>query len=331
MTRSETVLVIGQTGDVVNTSARLLRLLTVLSTGRSWTCAELAGQLGITERTVRRDIARLRELDYAIESTAGPWGGYRLSRGTRVPPLIFDDEEALAVAVGLRGAALSGVAGSDQAALSALLKLRQVLPARIADRLGEFDAAVTHTPRPEERRISPALLLDLANACRNGRRVQLAYQDRGGTTSTRQVDPYRLVYTGRRWYFVAHDVARQQWRTFRADRIIDATATGQQVALPDQPDPADMVNRGMAVGPYPVHVTVRIAAPADEALRLVPPTVGVHRPDGDDATIIDIGGSSADGLARYLLSLGRPLRVLQPDDVRQALLARLRQLLDAND
>lgn len=314
----------------MNTSGRLLRLLTVLSTGRSWTCAELAGQLGITERTVRRDIARLRELDYVIESTMGPWGGYRLGRGTQVPPLIFDDEEALAVAVGLRTAALSGVAGSDQAALSALLKLRQLLPARIADRLGELDVAVTHTTRPDEQQISPALLLDLATVCRRGERIQLTYRDRHGTTSSRQVDPYRLVYTGRRWYFVAHDKSRQDWRTFRADRIVEATSTGQPAILPDQPDSADMVGRGIAVGPYPVRVTIRLEASADEALRVVPPTVGVHHPDGDDATIVDIGGPDADGLARYLLSLGRPLRILHPDEVRQAFLTRARQLLQAN-
>ncbi|GAB2825321.1 YafY family protein [Actinoallomurus bryophytorum] len=315
---------------VVNTSARLLQLLSSLSTRRSWTCADLAARLEVTERTVRRDIARLRELGYGIESEMGPWGGYHLGSGTSIPPLILDDEEALAVAVGLRTAALSGVSGSDQAALSALLKLRQVLPARIARRLGELDTAFTHTARPDDGQISPALLLDLATACRRGERTRLTYRDRTGTTSTRRVDPYRLVYTGRRWYLVAHDVERQDWRTFRADRIIDATTTGEPTDLPDAPDPAQMVNTGIALGPYPVRVTIRLAVPAEEALALVPPTVGVHRPDGDDATIIDIGGPDVDGLARYLLTLGRPLRILHPDEVRQAFLARTRQLLQDN-
>jgi predicted DNA-binding transcriptional regulator YafY len=314
----------------MHTSARLLRLLSLLSSSRSWTCAELAGQLGITDRTVRRDIARLRELGYGIDSSMGPWGGYRLGPGSRIPPLVFDDEEALSVAVGLRAAALSGVSGSDQAALSALLKLRRVLPARIAERLGELDAAVTHTPQPDEGQISPALLLDLAIGCRRGQRAHLTYRDRGGTMSTRQVDPYRLVYTGRRWYLVAYDVDRQDWRTFRADRIQGVTPTGQAVALPETPDAADMVGRGIARGPYPVRVTVRLAVPAEEARRLVPPTVGVHRPDGDDATIVDIGGPDADGLARYLLTLGRPLRILHPDEVRQAFLTRTRQLMRDN-
>ncbi|WP_203925073.1 helix-turn-helix transcriptional regulator, partial [Rugosimonospora africana] len=309
---------------MITASARLLRTLSLLSTRQSWTCAELATQLSITERTVRRDIARLRDLGYTIESEMGPWGGYQLGRGTRMPPLIFDDEEALAVAVGLRAAALNGVSGGDQAALSALLKLRQVLPARVADRLGALDAVFTPTPRPEEQQVPPALLLDLATGCRRGERTRLTYADRATTVTTREVDPYRLVYTGRRWYLVAYDTTRQDWRTFRADRIRDSIPTGEPVDLPDTPDPATLVNRGTALGPYPVHVTIRLPVPADEALRLVPASVGVHRPDGDHATIVDIGGASADGLAKYLIGLGHPLRILRPDDVREAFLARTR-------
>nr|WP_311931686.1 YafY family protein [Microbispora sp. H11081] len=264
---------------MVTTSARLLRLLSLLSTRQSWRCADLAAQLQITERTVRRDIARLRELGYGIESEMGPWGGYHLGPGSSIPPLILDEEEALAVAVGLRTAAFSGVSGSDQAALSALLKLRQVLPARVAGRLGDLDAAFTHTAHPDDSQISPALLLDLATACRRGERARLTYRDSAGTTSTRRVDPYRLIYTGRRWYLLAYDLTRQDWRTFRTDRIVDATPTGQAAALPGPPDPAQMVGTGIARRPYPVRVTVRLAVPADEARRLVPATVGVHRPD----------------------------------------------------
>ncbi|WP_230984535.1 WYL domain-containing protein [Microbispora oryzae] len=177
------------------------------------------------------------------------------------------------------------------------------------------------TARPDDSQISPALLLDLATACRRGERTQLTYRDGAGTTSTRRVDPYRLL---------AYDLTRQDWRTFRTDRIIDATATGQATAMPDPPDPAHTVSAGVALRPYPVRVTIRLAVPADEARRLVPPTVGVHRPDGDDATIIDIGGPDADGLARYLLSLGRPLQILHPEEVRQAFLTRTRQLLKDN-
>ncbi|MCH0566219.1 MULTISPECIES: YafY family protein [unclassified Streptomyces] len=315
---------------MVTTSARLLRLVSLLSARPSWTCGELADRMAVTERTVRRDVARLRDLGYGVESAPGPWGGYRLRTGKRLPPLILDDEEALAVAVGLREAALSGVLGGDQAALSALLKLRQVLPPRIADRLGEMDAAFAHTPRPDEPQITPAMLLELATACRRGERAHLSYRDRKGKATTRDVDPYRLVHTGRRWYFVARDVTRGEWRTFRADRVARIRPTGQAVELLDPPDPVLLVSRSVATGAYPLCASVRLPLPMDQALRLVPSTVGTHRPDGPDATIVDIGGPDADGLARYLLSLATPLRVLSPDEVREALLRRTRDLSAAN-
>ncbi len=235
------------------------------------------------------------------------------------------------MAVGLREAALSGVLGGDQAALSALLKLRQVLPPRIADRLGEMDAAFVHTPRPDEPQIAPGMLLELATACRRGERTHLSYRDREGKATAREIDPYRLVHTGRRWYFVARDVTRGEWRTFRADRVVHIRPTGHAVELLDPPDPVLLVSRSIAAGTYPLYVTVRLPLPMGQALRLVPPTVGTHRQDGPDATIVDIGGPDADGLAKYLLSLATPLQVLSPDDVRGALLRRIRDLVAANE
>ncbi|MFJ9705999.1 helix-turn-helix transcriptional regulator [Streptomyces sp. NPDC101234] len=316
---------------MISTSARLLRLVSLLSSRPSWTCRELAGRMEVTERTVRRDIARLRELGYGVESEPGPWGGYRLGGGTRVPPLVLDDEEALAVAVALREAAFSGVLGSDQASLSALLKLRQGLPPRIADRLGELDGAFVHTHRQDERQIAPGMLLELATVCRRSERTRLSYRDREGTATVRDVDPYRLVRAGRRWYFVARDVTRDEWRTFRADRVTQVQPTGQVVELLDPPDPAILVSRGIAGSTYPLYVTVRLPLPLDRALRLVPPTVGTHRPDGPGHTVVEIGGPDADGLAGYLLRLGTPLRVLSPDDVREALLRRTRELFEDNE
>ncbi|GGZ14594.1 DeoR family transcriptional regulator [Streptomyces inusitatus] len=316
---------------MISTSARLLRLVSLLSARPAWTCRELAGRMAVTERTVRRDVARLRELGYGVESDPGPWGGYRLGGGTRVPPLVLDDEEALAVAVALREAARSGVLGGDQAALSALLKLRQVLPPRIADRLGEMDATFVHTPRPEEPQIGPGKLLELAAVCRRGERTRLSYRDHAGRTTVREVDPHRLVRTGHRWYFVARDVARDQWRTFRADRVLRALPTGRPAELGDPPDPALLVAQGIAGVVYPLYATVRLPHPMDRALRIVPPTIGAHRPDGPDATVVEIGGNDADQLAAYLLGLGTPLRVLSPDTVRETLLCRARELFEEND
>ncbi|MFF4828329.1 helix-turn-helix transcriptional regulator [Streptomyces sp. NPDC001312] len=315
---------------MISSSARLLRLLSLLSSRPSWTCAELAERMEVTDRTVRRDIARLRELGYTVDSEAGPWGGYRLRPGSRVPPLILDDEEALAVAVGLREAALSDALGGDQAALSALLKLRQVLPQRIAGRLGELDDAFVSLPGADGPQIRAGLLLELAVACRRGERARLAYVDAEGRATVRDVDPYRLVRTGRRWYFVARDVVRGQWRTFRADRVDRLQPTGRPADLTDLPDPARPVSRNIANGPYPLSATIRLPLPMEAALRLVPATVGTHRSDGPDATLVDVGGPDPDGLARYLLGLGTSLRVLAPESVRQALLRRTRELLEAH-
>ncbi|MFD9909523.1 helix-turn-helix transcriptional regulator [Streptomyces sp. NPDC059063] len=314
---------------MIGASARLLRLVSLLAARPSWTCDELAERIAVTDRTVRRDIAKLRDLGYAIESDAGPWGGYRLRAGSQVPPLILDDEEALAVAVGLREAALSGALGGDEAALSALLKLRQVLPRRIADRLGDLDATFVHTPRPEDPQITPGLLLELAAACREGERVRLTYIDWEGRGTVRDVDPYRLVHTERHWYFVARDVADDKWRTFRSDRIGSIKPLGRRVHLVDPPDPAELVSRSVATGPYALTATIRLPLPMNEALRLIPSTVGAHRPEGPDATITEIGGPTADGLAKYLISLATPLRVLAPDTVRQALHRRTQELLES--
>lgn len=312
---------------MISTSARLLRLVSLLSARPSWTNGELAQRMEVTDRTVRRDVAKLRELGYGIESDPGPLGGYRLQAGSRVPPLILDDEEALAVAVGLREAALSGVLGGDHAALSALLKLRQVLPSRIAARLGELDAALVHAPRLDEPQIASGMLLELAAACRLGERVTLAYRDREGNATTREIDPYRLVHTARRWYFVARDVTRDEWRTFRADRVARIQPTGHAVRITDPPDPAQLVRTSVSAGTYPIYATVRLPMPMGRALRLIPAGMGVHRPDGPDATLVEIGGNDADELARYLLSRATPLKVLSPDSVGEALRRRTRSLL----
>ncbi|MYQ82402.1 MULTISPECIES: helix-turn-helix transcriptional regulator [unclassified Streptomyces] len=310
---------------MISTSARLLRLVSLLSTRSSWTNSELAERLYVTERTVRRDIANLRELGYAIDSDPGPWGGYRLSGGSsRLPPLSLDDEEALAVAVALREAALSGVLGTDQAALSALLKLQSLLPAHIADRLPELDAAFVHTPRSDERLVSPGVLLELATACRQGEHVRLSYRDRQDRATVRDIDPHRLVRTGHRWYLVALDVARGQWHTFRADRVTDAQPTGQSADLVDPPDAVLLVSHMLTSG-YPLYATVRVPVPLNQALLLIPRNLGTH------ATLVTVGGSTPDELATYLLGLATPLHVLTPVSVRTALHTRIQTLLNAND
>jgi predicted DNA-binding transcriptional regulator YafY len=315
---------------VITTSARLLRVVSLLSSRPTWSNAELAARLEVTERTIRRDIDRLRELGYGVESVPGPGGGYRLSGGTRMPPLNLDDDEAFAVAVALREAANGPALGGDQAALSALLKLQHILPRRMAARLTGLDAAVEHTPRAPTPEASAAVLLVLASVCRARERTRLTYRDMHGKSSIRDVDPHRLVYTGAHWYFVARDVDRDEWRTFRADRVMDAQPTGVTVDLVDPPDAARLVSDTIVRTGYPFYARVRLPVPLREALRLVAPIVATHEADGDDATIITIGGSDPDQLAAYLLGLRTQVQVLSPGSVRQALLSRLDALYRSN-
>jgi predicted DNA-binding transcriptional regulator YafY len=313
---------------VTTTSSRLLRLLALLGSRPSWTNAQLAERMEVTERTIRRDVARLRALGYGIVSEGGPYGGYRLSAGNRLAPLSLDDEEALAVTVALREAASSGVLGDDRAAMSALLKLRQILPPHIAVRLGDLDGSFVHTARFEAGHVDSSLLLELATACRRGDRLSLSYRDMRGRDTLREVDPHRLVRSAHRWYLVALDVERGEWRTFRADRIRAARPTGARTELVDPPDAAAMVSR-MLLSDYPVYAVIRVALPLAQARRLVPPHRGSHRADGPDTTFITVGGASPEDLARDLLRLGTPMEVDAPDEVLEAMRAHARAVLAA--
>jgi predicted DNA-binding transcriptional regulator YafY len=306
---------------VLETSARLLRLLSLFQSRPGWTAPQLADRLGVTERTVRRDVTRLRDLGYPVEAQAGPHGGYQLGRGGALPPLLLDDDEAVAVAVGLRAAADGSVAGLDDATVSALAKLDQVLPAPLAARVRAVHGSTATLRGRDPDPLAPDLLVTLAQACRAGERVRLGYADREGRTSERRVDPYRLVRSGPRWYLVARDVDRADWRTFRVDRVTAATPAGGRADLSDPPDPVALVARGMALGPYPLQARVRLPLGAAAALDVIPRTVGVHTADGPDATIVELGGGDVAGMTRYLAGLGVALEVLAPPELREAVRA----------
>jgi predicted DNA-binding transcriptional regulator YafY len=314
------------------TSSRLLTLLSVLQARPRWTAAELAERLGVTERTVRRDVTRLRDLGYPVDADPGPHGGYRLGRGGRLPPLLLDDGEAVAVAVGLRAAADGSVTGLDDATVSALAKIEQVLPAHLATRVRALHATTTELRGRDPDRVDAAMLVALAQACRAGSRVRIAYADREDRATERRADPYRLVRSGPRWYLVAHDVDQGAWRTLRVDRVVEVTDTGPGAldSLGELPDPAALVARAMAVGPYPMTARLRLALPADEALAVVPRTVGVHVADGPAATIVEVGGGPLDGMVRYVLGLGVPVEVLDPPELRVAVRAQAAALTAAN-
>lgn len=251
---------------MADSTARLLRLLSLLQTHRYWPGGELAGRLEVSVRTLRRDVDRLRELGYPVQAQRGVDGGYQLAAGAVLPPLVLDDEEAVALAVALVSAAGSSAAGIAEPAVRALAKVSQVLPKRLQRRV-EALRGVTEPVGPPSTAgaVSPMALATVAQACRDSDRLEFDYLAADGTPSQRRVEPHRLVSLGRRWYLVGYDLSRQEWRTFRLDRLTDPRATGIRFAprrLP-APDAASFVRSGLRDAPGHQVITADIAAPAE--------------------------------------------------------------------
>jgi predicted DNA-binding transcriptional regulator YafY len=303
---------------VVETSGRLLRLLSLMQSRPRWTGPELADRLGVTPRTVRRDVERLRRLGYPVEAVVGATGGYRLRPGASLPPLLLDDAEAVAVVVGLRSAAGTAVAGLADAAVGALAKLEQVLPTRLRSQVAGLGAATVALAAPPAE-IAPEALMTIAGACRGAERLRFDYQDRRGHRSERTVEPYRLVTTGRRWYLAARDVRADDWRTFRVDRISRPTATGHRFVLHDPPDAAALVSSSVSVAPYRYQAHVEVEAPAEDVARLVPPTTGVVEPLDRGRCLLVTGADDLDNLAFHLVMLDRDIHVREPPELRRRL------------
>ncbi|HZX05513.1 YafY family protein, partial [Kribbella sp.] len=243
---------------MIETSARLLKLLSLLQQPKEWSGAALAGELGVGVRTVRRDVGKLRNLGYPVDAVPGV-AGYRLGAGAALPPLLLDDEEAVAVAVGLRAAASGTVAGTEEASVRALTKLEQVLPSRLRYRIELLQqVAVTPAGGPS---VQPDVLLAVAAACRDHYRLRFDYRNHDGTAATRTTEPHRLVHTGRRWYLVAWDLDRDDWRTFRVDRVQPRIPTGPRFTPRDVPELAS-TNRGVAYGGYRYQARILVHAPA---------------------------------------------------------------------
>lgn len=310
----------------MDTPTRLLRLLSLLSTRPWWNASELAGETGTTERTVRRDVTRLRELGYPVDATSGPSGGYTLGRGRRMPPLVLDDDEAVAVALALRAGA-RGATGTESAALSALATLDQVLPARLRERVSALAAMSVGLRNPGRPPVDVDALMTVALACRGSERLRFTYTDAAERVTTRLVEPYRLVYTDRWWYLVAYDTMRADWRNFRIDRTREVSLTGERFTpTDDAPDPASFVAEGIAVGGYEIQARVLLHVPVEEAMRVVPPTIAVLEAAGDGTTIARLGGEP-DWIARFLAGLECRFEVLEPDEVRLELRALGRRLV----
>jgi predicted DNA-binding transcriptional regulator YafY len=227
-----------------DTTERVLRLLSLLQQRPVWTGPELAERLGVTTRSIRRDVERLRGLGYPVHAAQGVGGGYQLGRGRELPPLLLDDAEAVAIAVSLRLAAGGTVTGASEAALSTLAKLDQVMPPRLRSEVKAIhDSTVTLSSARDL--VDGDVLLALARACRDLVRVRFGYDARDGAASERWVEPCRLVATGRRWYLMAWDVDREDWRTFRLDRMRSVVPSTWRFKQRDHPDPAEYVRRSV--------------------------------------------------------------------------------------
>jgi biotin operon repressor BirA-like protein len=251
---------------VAGTGNRTLRLLSLMQDRRHWAGPDLAERLGVSRRTLRRDVERLRDLGYPVEATPGVAGGYRLAPGASLPPLVLDDEEAVALTVGLQAAAQAAVAGMAESSVRALAKVVPVLPPRLRRRVDALTAATVAVPwAGGEAAVDPAVLNTVAQACRDTVRLTFDYTAAGGERSERLVEPFRLVPLRRRWYLVAYDTGRGDWRSFRLDRLTGPRATGARFAprrLPAE-DPVAFVQAGLGSRPgIPVSAVVR--APAGE-------------------------------------------------------------------
>ena len=287
---------------MIETSTRLLKLLTLLQSPRDWTGSELAEKLQVSPRTVRSDIERLRALGYPVDATRGSVGGYRLGAGGTLPPLLLDDDEAVAVVVGLRKAA--GVAGVEEMSLRALTKLEQVLPSRLRRRVNALASYTVQVPPDVEGpQVDPELLTQLAGLCRDREQLRFDYSAHGGESTLRRVEPHRLVNWGRRWYLVAFDLEKQDWRTFRVDRVQPRFPTGPRFGpreLPEDGDVAAYVSRRVSTAAWRYRASVVVQRSAADLAAHLTPAAGTVEPLDDSSCLFETGADSVQSLAVHL-------------------------------
>lgn len=300
------------------TSARLLKLLSLLQARREWNGPELAERLGISERTVRRDVERLRALGYPVDATRGTDGGYRLGRSAVMPPLLLDDDEAVAIAVGLRGAARSPVADIEESSARALAKLEQVLPPRLRGRVTALTESVVDippdTPPPP---VDAGALAAFAAAVRDRETVRFDYEVHGGEVARRRVEPHRLVVWGHRWYLLAWDLDRADWRTYRLDRAgAPVPPHGPRFAARVPPeDAATYVQRGVSTAGMRVRARVLVRAPAHVVVQRINPAVGVVEALDEESSVLHTGADTLETVALHLGMLGTGFEVTEPPEL----------------
>jgi predicted DNA-binding transcriptional regulator YafY len=289
---------------MLETSGRLLKLLSLLQTHRDWSGAELAERLAVSRRTLRRDVERLRELGYPVHATQGV-AGYRLGAGAELPPLLLDDDEAIAVAIGLRTAAGGSVTGIEESSLRALTKLEQVLPSRLRHRVHTLHTATVRAGVVSAPKVSADTLMAIAEACRRRERLRFDYTSPRRGPSIRSVEPHSLVSFGRHWYLVAWDTERTDWRTFRVDRLTPRTPTGPQFSpreLPDG-DVATYLAHQLSSQTWPFQATITLHEPAAAVADRVWPGMGVIEPVDDRSCLLHLGAGTPRDLAWMITSV----------------------------
>jgi predicted DNA-binding transcriptional regulator YafY len=314
-------------GDDLGTTERVLTLLGLLQQRAVWTGPQLADRLGVTPRTVRRDVERLRTLGYPVQASQGVGGGYQLGPGQHLPPLLLDDEEAIATAVSLLVGAGGAVAGAADAALRALTKLDQVLPTRLRHEVRTLSAAVESfgTDRPP---IEPKVLMTLARACRDEVEAGFDYPS-GGEVRRRRVEPYRLVASDRRWYLLAFDLDRDGWRSFRVDRMTGVSARTWRFRPRAAPDAAAYVQESVASRVYPHRARFLVHAPAETVRAQIPASAAVVRPRSDGRCEVRSGAGSLDFVLMHVLLLDHEFEVLDPPGLAERCHVLAQRLLSA--
>ncbi|MBJ8344053.1 YafY family protein [Antrihabitans sp. YC2-6] len=299
------------------TSARLLRLLSLLQTRREWSGAELAEKLDVTSRTVRRDVDRLRDLGYPVNASVGVGGGYQLGAGAEMPPLLLDDEEVLAVAFGLQSGATGPVVGIGEASLRALTKLRQVMPSRLRHRLDSLQVDVVARPQARSA-VEAGVLSAIAAVCHNRERLRFDYKTHGGEESRREVEPYRLVRAGMRWYLVAWDLSREDWRSFRVDRMTPKIPTGPRFTARELPPggAAEFVAGGINRATSQARARVHLQAPIEQIAHMVHPDWGSVEGGDDGTCVVVLSSNSLGSVAWWLAKFDVDFTVLDPPELR---------------
>ncbi|MFC0598327.1 helix-turn-helix transcriptional regulator [Streptomyces palmae] len=311
----------------LGTTERVLTLLGLLQQRPVWTGPELADRLGVTPRTVRRDVERLRVLGYPVYAGQGVGGGYRLGPGRDLPPLLLDDREAIATAVSLLAGAGGAVAGAGDAALQALTKLDQVLPTRLRHEVRALSDSVEFFGQGRTP-VDPEVLMTLARACRDEVEIGFDYPS-GGEVRRRRVEPYRLVASDRRWYVLAYDLDRDDWRSFRVDRMTDASARTWRFRPRTAPDAATYVQEGVASRVYPHQARFLVHASADTVRAQIPASAAVVRRRGNDRCEVLSGAANLDTVLIHVLLLGHEFEVLDPPELGRRCRVLAERLLSA--